>query len=283
MPVTNVTVQELLAAFQHQEPFQPATNFWRAIEVATVLSHGLPSGRGLDLGCGNGRLTKIILNHVGRRVMVGIDLDPEETRLAIGEGIYSRVHTCSATHIPEPSGSFDFVFSNSVLEHIEPIQDTLKEVSRLLRPGGRFLFTVPSNHFHSCLPAPNAPEQAMAYFETIDKRCAHLRYWTLDEWCANLNNAGLGIEYFQDYMTPREVSRWVFLSNMTSGILYKLYLGKKRPIEIQRALGGRRSSLHMPMLLAAFSAKIMSLGVVPDHNHKTHLRACLLIEAVRRQ
>jgi len=39
-------LRDLLAA----NPFQPATSWWRAIELAIVIEHGLPAGTGLDLG-----------------------------------------------------------------------------------------------------------------------------------------------------------------------------------------------------------------------------------------
>jgi predicted RNA methylase len=71
--------KSLLKTFLHEYPFQPATAVWRASEIAHVLSYPFPEGLGLDLGCGDGRLTKIILDYVGQRQMVGIDIDPQET------------------------------------------------------------------------------------------------------------------------------------------------------------------------------------------------------------
>ncbi len=56
----------LLTEFMMQAPYQPATNYWRAVEIAEVIAYGLPPGRGLDLGCGDGHLMAIILSHSAR-------------------------------------------------------------------------------------------------------------------------------------------------------------------------------------------------------------------------
>jgi len=56
-----VTNQELLASFVGAYPAQPATAFWRAIEIGVLARRGLPVGLGLDLGCGDGILTDILL------------------------------------------------------------------------------------------------------------------------------------------------------------------------------------------------------------------------------
>ncbi len=107
----------LLKRFIQHYPFQPATGFWRAVEIEQVISREFPQGLGLDLGCGDGKLTKIIIDEVGKRELVGIDIDPKETEQAKELGIYRRIHTVPGDTIPESNATFDFAFSNSVLEH----------------------------------------------------------------------------------------------------------------------------------------------------------------------
>ena len=74
--------RRLLKEFVRTYPFQPATAFWRAVEIGALVDQGLPPGRYLDLGCGDGKLTKIILERIGSRPIVGVDPDSEETSLA---------------------------------------------------------------------------------------------------------------------------------------------------------------------------------------------------------
>lgn len=176
--------KKLLIRFIREYPSQLAAAFWRAIEVEHVTSQPFPAGLGIDLGCGDGKLTKILLERIGKRKpwLVGVDIDNRETQLAQQSGIYQRIHTVSADKIPEEDNSFDFVFSNSVLEHIENIENVLNEVRRILKKDGIFLFTVPSANFHCCLKGPLLPFASRdAYIKKLDLRLAQKRYWDTKE------------------------------------------------------------------------------------------------------
>jgi SAM-dependent methyltransferase len=121
----------LLMLFIKNYPFQPATAFWRAIEVGHILSLPFPEGLGLDLGCGDGHVAHILLERLqDKPILVGLDVDPQETSLAMGASVYQRVHTASADHIPEEDETFDFVFSNCVLEHLPNLREVLAEANR---------------------------------------------------------------------------------------------------------------------------------------------------------
>jgi len=208
--------RELLTEFMMQAPYQPATNFWRAVEIEEVIEHGLPSGRGLDLGCGDGHLMAIILDHVGARDLVGLDNDPQESALARARNIYQEVVTAPADLLPFSDGRFDFVFSNSVLEHIENIDGVLAEVARVLRPGGHALFTVPGPYFRQCLKGPRFGDRE-TYLRETDRRCAHLRYWDGAAWSEHLHRAGLVTVYRREYLTRAQVQRWEWIARNTRG------------------------------------------------------------------
>jgi SAM-dependent methyltransferase len=266
----------LLTEFIMQAPYQPATNYWRAVEIEEVIQYGLPKGQGLDLGCGDGHLMAIMLEHIGPRDLVGIDIDPQESALARARKIYREVATAPADHIPFADSRFDFVFSNSVLEHIENIEGVLTEVARVLRPGGQFLFTVPGPEFHRCLKGPRFGNQE-AYFRETDARCAHLRYWDAARWSEYLQRAGLIPVHQREYLTRGQVRRWEWIARNTSGIVYGLVRRKKQPIEIQRAMKIRSARVRLPRFAAALCAGIMDFGVgCPGPPH-----GCLLVEAKR--
>ncbi len=63
----------LLARLMAAAPFQPATNYWRAVELAVLQPEHFPQGHGLDLGCGDGRLARIVFDRADPRQLVGID------------------------------------------------------------------------------------------------------------------------------------------------------------------------------------------------------------------
>jgi SAM-dependent methyltransferase len=277
----------LLRELVRTAPFQPATNYWRAVELDAVLRHGFPQGRGLDLGCGDGKLTRVVLDFLPESQrrdirLVGVDVDPLETSQAEATGLYDTVHTGSAASIPEPSGSFDFVFSNSVLEHIGPIDEVLAEAARLLKPGGSFLFTVPGPDFHRCLAGRRMRGGAtIDYLRMIDERCAHLRYWSLDEWAEHLGRCGLKVRLSSEYLSLEQTRRWEFLSGMTAGALYMLYGQRKRPIEIQRSLRMRSSRTSALGRLLGLGSPLLTLGRSARADVAAERFGCLLIEAVK--
>jgi SAM-dependent methyltransferase len=260
-----------------QAPYQPATNYWRAIEIGEIVRYGLPTGRGLDLGCGDGHLMGIILGRVGPRDLIGIDVDERETTMARKRHIYREVVTTAGDRLPFPESYFDYVFSNSVLEHIQPIDNTLREVARVLRPEGHFVFTVPGSDFHRCLRGPKFGNRD-AYLQSVDARCFHLRYWDASEWREHLRPAGLELVHQHGYLSDVEVQRWESLARYTSGILYGFVRGKKQPIEIQRTLGVRSTRFHLPRSIAWMAARLIGTTTRPDGPHF----GCLLMEAQKR-
>jgi len=273
--------RRLLRRLLAENPFQPATSWWRSIELAVVVEHGLPAGNGLDLGCGDGKLMRILLDAArASPALAGIDIDPQETRDAATSGVYRRVHTAPGAAIPEPDASFDFAFSNSVLEHIDELDPVMAEVARVLRPGGRFVFTVPGDGFHGCLAGPLLPwVDRSRYLAAIDRRCAHRRYWGEAEWRACLARNGMELAHAVPYLSAAEVRRWETLSRFTAGILYGLAGGRLQPIEIQRALRVRRRRLRLPEWLTAPLAAMLGAGARTDAAGRF---GCLLIEARRR-
>lgn len=272
--------RELFVSFLRVYAFQPATAFWRAVEV-DVLKKFIPtSGNCLDLGCGDGKLTSILFEGSPQRdlFLIGIDGDQDETRYAAQSPLYTRVHTCLASDIPEPSSSFDSVLSNSVLEHIQDIESTIAEVGRLLKENGVFVFTVPSNGFHICLYGPLVFHSSRdTYLQEMDKRLAHYRYWSVNEWQILLAKYALTIEQKVEYFNCAEVQRWETISRFTAGILYIITRRKQAPIHVQKNLGLRQAQniLSLPVWLARLLTKFLSANMKTSKDQN----ACLLIYA----
>ena len=271
--------RRLLRRFLEVYPFQPATAVWRASEVAALKNVSFPPGRGLDLGCGDGRLTRVLSEEVGPLHLVGIDVDPMETGLAESEGFYEAVHTSSADRIPEPDGSFDFVVSISVMEHIGPIEAVLREVTRLLKPRGRLITTVPAVGFHRVLRGLFASSRD-AYLSGVDRRLAHLRYWTTDEWRQALDAAGMRLIEARVFLSRGETRRWETISRFTAGMLHAMARGKP-PIEIQRSLGLRRKGQRLPGPVAAVLSHLLAVGLTDAQPVDETDAGCLLVIAER--
>lgn len=268
----------LLAEFVARYPAQPATAFWRAIEIEKLAGAGIPEGLGLDLGCGDGILTDILFKRIGRIPrLVGIDIDPMETEAARKFDFYERIHTTSAASIPEKDCAFDYVISNSVLEHIPELEPVIAEVGRLLKPGGTFFFTVPSPGFHANLFGAVTPTISRSdYLASLDNRLAHFHYLDENDWRKLCSKYGLELCETEGYLDRTETRRWETLSRFTGGILYSLSGGRRRPIEIQRQLQLRslQNRTGLPRPIASLFARLISAGVASGGSSDA---SCLLI------
>jgi ubiquinone/menaquinone biosynthesis C-methylase UbiE len=96
----------------------------------------------LELGCGIGAVAAFLASHYSMNVH-GTDCDPEQIARARQQHresatLYFSVQDATALHFDD--ASFDLVISQSTLHHIPDWQQALSEVSRVLRPGGYFLW-----------------------------------------------------------------------------------------------------------------------------------------------
>jgi SAM-dependent methyltransferase len=277
--------RQLLIRFMAEAPFQPATNFWRAIELPELASSLPKAGRGLDIGCGNGMLTGILRDLVdGRWELVGVDPDPAEAAPAARSGQYQRVHTTGANRIPEADGSFDFAFANSVLEHVPDLPPVLAETARCLKPRGLFVATVPSAMLHGLMQGPGffRRQSRAEYLAETDRRLAHFQYPTMDQWQQLFDEVGFEMINVRGYLTGRQVRRWEKWTNRTGGLLYRLRGRKRRPIEMQRAPGLRHSLPRPLRFLSHPAAWVTAYGVIDDDSKNPAETGCLLLTARKR-
>lgn len=104
-------------------------------------------GRALDDGCGGGGTALSLAEETA--FAVGIDLEARfraaGTTLARERAIANAAFAqADATRLPFRDGSFDLVFSHSVIEHVASAEAYLAECQRVLRPGGvLYLSTAP--------------------------------------------------------------------------------------------------------------------------------------------
>ena len=113
----------------------------------TVLGASLKRNSALDFGCGIGRLTQALTEHFEN--CVGVDISLEMISLANGCNRFpDRCHYVlnETSDLQQFSDdSFDFVYSNIVLQHITPAVSTnyIRGFVRILRPGGVLVFQIP--------------------------------------------------------------------------------------------------------------------------------------------
>ena len=136
--------------------------------------HAAGAGHGwdvLDLGCGTGLLGVEIGGQA--RSLVGVDLSPGMLAKARETGRYSRLETAELVAMMrgEHASSYDVVTAADVFVYVGRLDDAVREIARLLRPGGHAAFTVESL---DALPdASSTPDRDRGYRLNSSGRYAH--------------------------------------------------------------------------------------------------------------
>lgn len=112
-------------------------------DQAAALVRRVGEGRDvLEVGCGTG----LVLERVTRfaRTARGIDLSPGMLERARARGL--DVLEGSATALPFEDASFDVAYSFKVLAHVPELETALREMARVVRPGGHVVFDAYNRH-----------------------------------------------------------------------------------------------------------------------------------------
>ncbi|MBQ8620000.1 MAG: methyltransferase domain-containing protein [Clostridia bacterium] len=98
-----------------------------------------PGEQVLELGCGTGSMWRGVSLPQGCHVTL-TDLSPgmlEKARSSTGH-LHADYAICNAMSLPYGDSSFDVVIANMMLYHVPDIPGALREIHRVLKPGGRF-------------------------------------------------------------------------------------------------------------------------------------------------
>ncbi|MGW6748480.1 class I SAM-dependent methyltransferase [Streptomyces sp. NPDC055006] len=107
---------------------------------AAVAELGLRAGdRVLDAGCGTGRALWALRDAVGPSgAVLGVDLTPAmlEAAAQAGRDRAGSLMLADVTRLPVRSESLDAVFGSGLVAHLPQPQENLRELARVVRPGG---------------------------------------------------------------------------------------------------------------------------------------------------
>ena len=149
----------------------------------------------LDVGGGTGA-TLLALRQFGPAA--GCDVAPEAVQYSRERGLADVVHQPDPARLPFADGRFDVVTAFDMIEHVDDDVAMLKEMARVLKPGGTVFLTVPS------FPA---------LWSVHDESAHHKRRYRRKELLARLAAAGFEprhVTYFDMFLLPLIVPvRWL--------------------------------------------------------------------------
>ena len=167
-------------------------------KIFTTLDH--PNPRILDVGCGTGANLKMLAAYGSAE---GVDISPQAVDFCRERGLDS-VKLGAIEDLPYESDSFDLVTALDVVEHLDDDVGGLREMRRVLRPGGQVLLFVPAFMF---------------LWGVQDDVSHHRRRYTLPGLLQAVEAAGFSVEwasyanisFFLPVLLVRSLMRWLGL------------------------------------------------------------------------
>jgi len=124
----------------YDKKVRPRTDYPRELAEYLIRRFGLiPGARLLDAGCGRGDFLRAFAD--AGIAACGLDREPAGAKTA--EGIAVKYADLEKDSFPFSDGTFDVVFSKSVLEHLFNPEKFMAECRRVLKPGGRIIILTP--------------------------------------------------------------------------------------------------------------------------------------------
>ena len=162
----------------------------RELELVVELAGPTGTERVLDVGTGAGHTALALAPRVSSVVLS----DPVPAMLSTARRLFEEAGVQNAEFIeavaerlPFPDSSFDIVTTRLAAHHFDDVALAFREVARVLRPGGIFIFIDTL--------APDDPESA-AYQDEVEtlRDPTHRRIYTQGEWIAFCEMAGFRLE-----------------------------------------------------------------------------------------
>jgi len=158
----------------------------------------------LDIGCGDGHFAAVAFPE---GIEVGIDVTEAIVAEARQRGPYRSTAVGDGTVLPYADETFCTVVSNCVIEHIPDIESVVREIARVLVPGGVFVFSVPNHCFTDMLFTTRTLRRvklgrlASRYGSWWNGNAAHHHLDSPATWRRRLARYGMTVDRQVDYMS----------------------------------------------------------------------------------
>ena len=247
--------RDFLYAYLDQAPTGLAIQRALECELFATRSFARPI---LDAGCGDGVFSRMLFN--GVILDCGADADPEEVERARRTRCYAEVKTAQLEALPWEAESMATVLVNGVNSRVRDTEGALREIHRVLRPGGSLYLSVPTGdwvHFQIWsrgLRRLGLARAAEAYERLKLRQLGAKGIEEPDVWAGKLRAAGFELESREFYLSRRAARlQDLFMPAALISSLSKQLLGRALALpRIHRLLvrayrGGLRGALSAPV------------------------------------
>jgi SAM-dependent methyltransferase len=169
--------------------------------IAEHVRDRLPCEAFLDAGCGDGRYLAALDAELPERI-AGVDISERILETARARTPRADLRQANLESLPFDDGAFDLVLSSQVIEHVLDAPAAMRELARVLRPGGTLIIST-DNEDNRITRALNAPRNAVVALLGLRGRRGRIESpaapYTRSSFAALLAGAGLQIEHLETF------------------------------------------------------------------------------------
>jgi len=232
---------------------------WRAVEARhlSLIRLNRPI---LDIGCGWGEFAEAF----GVNIDMGVDISPQDLRAAAKGKMYKNLTLADARNLPFADNSYGSIFSISTFEHITNSPKLLKEMYRVLVPGGTMAITmetddVDKNTFYRPLLKKIGLVKLSNWLTWAYNTYFHRRNLpSKEKWIKDIQDVGFKIVLAKDIISPLITK------------LYDAFILTAWPSQLFRPLIGRRK-VFRSKLMEDLLVKIFLKSVTEEEKEGTNL------------
>jgi len=264
--------ESTLVAATRKFHWKPARAWFRSLELGAYETARVKlEAPALDLGCGDGSVASTLMSRgiLECSSVWGIDYDASVLTSAQSESVYSGLARGDVRQLPFRDAAFQSIVTNGVLGGVADAEKGCREVARVLRPGGMFAATVPTDRFIDTLLWPRvlahvSRRAAHRYVERFNRRLDHLTdYPSSTEWRDRWERNGLIVDRIEGFLSGRAGG----IYNVLAMHLFRFFgLLRGAPRTLQMAIAfGLRMALHRAYLREISSASRPGYVLIVGH------------------
>ncbi|MDP2637840.1 MAG: class I SAM-dependent methyltransferase [Candidatus Levybacteria bacterium] len=232
---------------------------WRSVEARHLskikLQHPI-----LDIGCGWGEFAEAF----GKNIDMGIDTAPRDLYAAAKGKMYKNLALADARDLPFSDNSYGSIISISTFEHIPNPTKLLKEMYRVLEPGGILAVTMETEEVdRNTFYRPFFRKIGLKFLSDWMTRAYNTKFHrhnlpSKKKWVKDMEDAGFKIISVRDIISP------------TVTKLYDIFILTSWPAQLFRPFIGRRK-VFRPKILEDLLVKIFLKYIQREEEIGTNL------------